>query len=211
MKTKIIFTSIFTLFTLNHLFSQKANWSRDQNHKKEAVLDFNDFKLHINDCEIWNLLSSPNKDTIEIELGLSGRITDKKVLIEKSIYNPTIEAFQQYQTSFVVSDDGAHLDLLDWKHHTSEWKKIQYHSDILYTIGYTNKEKRLFPAFKKSELMREVLKEGAEKFNIRVKNLKFPIQTSDFVSISKITFKFICKIKNSVSTKILIVHLAMGC
>jgi hypothetical protein len=158
MKIKVILTSIFTLCTLYHLFAQKATWSSDQNHKKEAVLDFNDFKLYINDCEIGDLLSSPNKDTIEIELELSGRITGKKILIKRSIYNPTIEVFQQYQTSFSVSDDGAHLDLLDWKHHTSAWKKIQYHSDTLYTIGYTDKEESLFPSFKKSELIREVLK-----------------------------------------------------
>ena len=28
----------------------------------------------------------------------------------------------QYETSLAISDDGAHLDLVDWKHCTSEWK-----------------------------------------------------------------------------------------
>jgi hypothetical protein len=28
----------------------------------------------------------------------------------------------QYETSLVISDDGPHLDLVDWKHCTSEWK-----------------------------------------------------------------------------------------
>jgi hypothetical protein len=209
-----IYLLVFLCLFSKDIFSQKAKSEFNGKARDKVVLNFVDFKFTLFNIEVWNedsYLSSPHKDTIEILLGLSSSITNQKILVDPIGDKVILETLQQYQTSFSVSDDGAHLDLLNWKHHTSDWKKIRYQSDTLYTIGYNTKEKSLFPSFKKSELIKEVSKEGIEKFNRRVKDLKFPIQTSDFVSISKITFKFVCRGENSYSTKILIVHLPMGC
>jgi hypothetical protein len=209
---RILFLVFFCLLASNSI-AQKAKLEFNGKPRDKVVLDFVDFKLTLFNVEVWNedaYLSTPHKDTIEIFLGSSA--TNQKWLLNTPIESLSLDVLQQYQTSFSVSDEGSHLDLLDWKHHTSEWKKVSVISDTLYTIGYTDKEEALFPPITKTALLKEISRmEKDSRWKEKVSQLKFPIQTSDFVSISKITFKFVCKVKSFYSTKILVVNLPMGC
>ena len=69
----------------------------------------------------------------------------------------------QYETSLSISDEGPHLDLLDWKHHTSEWRDLERLSPTRFRVPtLTEEEQERFPSYRPEELREAVLKAGDE-------------------------------------------------
>jgi hypothetical protein len=51
----------------------------------------------------------------------------------------------QYQTSLTISDEGPHLDLLDWKHYESEWSDLEQLGNLKFRMPtYTDEETSAF-------------------------------------------------------------------
>ena len=67
---------------------------------------------------------STNPVSVDLDLGES--IEDQIIILHT--YPGESREFkveQQFETSLTVMGEGPHFDLLDWKHHTSEWEEIK--------------------------------------------------------------------------------------
>ena len=67
----------------------------------------------------------------------------------------------QFETSMAISDEGPHIDLLDWKHCVSEWKFLQpMQGGNHYRLpGPTEAEASCFPPVTAQEIEAAVLAE----------------------------------------------------
>jgi hypothetical protein len=69
----------------------------------------------------------------------------------------------QYETSVSISKEGPHLDLLEWKHYTSEWREIQPVTATRFRIPeFSQEERSRFPRVSAVELMEAVRAAGGD-------------------------------------------------
>ena len=69
----------------------------------------------------------------------------------------------QYETSVSISNEGPHLDLVDWKHHTSEWRDLQPVGTTRFRIpGFSQEERSRFPRVSAMELKEAVRAAGGD-------------------------------------------------
>jgi len=72
----------------------------------------------------------------------------------------------QYETSVSIMDDGPHLDLLQWKHFTSEWRHLRPDAAGRFVLPtFTPDQKSKFPTFSAEELHAAVSKAGGERWS----------------------------------------------
>ena len=114
-------------------------------HEEENEIAFRSFK---------NLSSHP----IYVDLDLSEGI-ENEVMVRlrgaDSQYEYKIE--QQYETSLMVSGEGPHMDLTDWKHYRSPWREIKSLGDGKFlTLKLSEADRSRFPAVTMQEVYREV-------------------------------------------------------
>lgn len=72
-----------------------------------------------------------------------------------------LSADWRFTTSLTLQDEGPHLDLLDWLHHTSEWKPLTRIDSTRFRIRPIV-EPLPFPHFARSELLTYVASLGEE-------------------------------------------------
>lgn len=138
-------------------------------NKSITTLNFNTFTITLNRQYQSNQLLTFDhiaSDTIEIYTELGQNIEDQIITFKnKDLTLFTIE--QGYETSISIMNEGAHCDLITWKHGHSEWKTLQKNqSDEFLCISYTENEKKLFPKISINELKQHVKANcGMEWFN----------------------------------------------
>jgi len=71
----------------------------------------------------------------------------------------------QFETSLSIGDEGPHLDLLEWKHFTSEWRDLDRLASTRFHVAALTEEARArFPAYKPAELAVAVRAAGGEEW-----------------------------------------------
>ena len=71
----------------------------------------------------------------------------------------------QYETSLTVMDEGPHLDLIDWKHCTTEWLPAAESSSNIFTLPQESQANLdCFPSVTPNEIRDAVLKYGGERW-----------------------------------------------
>jgi len=86
-------------------------------------------------------------------------------LILLSTDNKSYRATIQLETSMTVTAEGPHLDLVDWKHCTSQWHSMTEAKDGEYTLpDFDNINVDCFPRVSDEELKAEVLRAGGEQW-----------------------------------------------
>ena len=89
----------------------------------------------------------------------------------------------QYETSLTVMDEGPHLDLIDWKHCTTEWRQVTESSPNLFTLPSENEiNLDCFPSVTSKEIRDAVFKYGGERWASLLKDdvniYTYPLATS---------------------------------
>lgn len=177
-------------------------------------------------------LEDLSADPVAIDLDLGEGIEDQLIILRA--YEGESREFkieQQFETSMTVSGEGPHLDLLDWKHYTSEWEEIKMiERNVFLTSKISESESQKFPKVTWKELYNAVMKAdrklyadyyesaGTEddpadsKWLKLVRQCKSPQDNPCAVSVSKIRFRI--KAKEGERWKIikrLEFNLPMGC
>ncbi|WP_338763430.1 hypothetical protein WAF17_19600 [Bernardetia sp. ABR2-2B] len=155
-------------------------------------------------------------DSIKINLGLGENFKNKTFeIIQKHSSIANVEVFESYQTSMGVSDEGAHLDLLNWKHFNSEWQKLIINKNSFVSKEYSRKESELFPKVTTKQILEAVrIEYGSEKnkFTERAKNCKDANDYPCSVMINQFNFKIVVTDKNGSKTNyFILINLPMGC
>lgn len=77
---------------------------------------------------------------IRINLGLGESVSKRIVLVPKPGTTAEFMIEQQHQTSLTVMNEGPHMDLRDWRHHTSEWKPIEMSGPLVFVSRDTTSD-----------------------------------------------------------------------
>lgn len=120
-------------------------------------INFNDLEIKFNDVRFFlkqtTERTSTYKDTAELYLDLGETIQGQTFeIVNSELMDIKVE--QQYETSLSISKEGPHIDLIDWKHHTSNWVELTpVDTDKYRMISYSIADQEKFPDFTEIELI----------------------------------------------------------
>lgn len=113
-------------------------------------------------------LELAGRESIEVavDLDIGQSIEGYEVVLNKMASCEVDYVVQwQYETSVSIMDEGPHLDLLEWKHHTARWTELEEDSAGRYWLPTLSEEERTaFPATAVSELIGTVQAEGGDRW-----------------------------------------------
>lgn len=133
--------------------------------------------------------STGKTSTLELELGAS---VDGQAITLYLSPGETREfkVEQQYENSLTIMDEGPHLDLLDWKHYTSEWQVLEgIGQNKFRALTVEERDSDRFPAVTPAEIYSAVLKRGGKRWADIAKTCKGPNDDWCGVLTSRISFR----------------------
>ena len=108
--------------------------------------------------------NSPFTKAITTYLELGDNLDEQLVKLTSSKADQ-FRVHVQYETSITVMDEGPHLDLIDWKHCTTEWLQVSESSPNIFTLPQERKiNLDCFPSVTSKEIKDAVLKYGGERW-----------------------------------------------
>ncbi len=135
------------------------------------------------------------EDNVSVDLDLGEGIEDR-ILVLHPPAGETREFMteQRFETSLTVSAEGPHLDLLDWKHHYSPWRRIRHlgrNRFLTSPIGPSESAK--FPKVTSEEIRAAVLKAGGTEWAELVRNVRTPNDSPLSVGVSTVSFRIMVR------------------
>ncbi len=170
------------------------------------------------DCgEVWNastdLKEIQKQDTVYLELGLDNNIQGIEFSFAPKNSVAHIELFQSYETSITVMNEGPHLDLIDWKHHHSDWLPLDIQDNQAKSSIIEAPDWGKFPFVMPHEIVEAVRSVTDEERWIKLaEKCQSPNHYPCAVGISRLYFKLILWDKNQQAiTKYVVLEIPMGC
>jgi hypothetical protein len=189
-------------------------------HEGEAgaitTMNFKDFSVfidHLLVSEGEKIRANDEKDTVRISAELGETIEGQLITVSTELLEE-IKIEQRYETSVTIMNEGAHCDLLDWKHYDSNWKSLQMNkSGQFVCVKYTAKDYENFPKVSEFELKQQVLDHCGEEWFEQVKKIKKQTDYPVGVGVSRYFLRITGKRKDNGKTvqKIIVVVVPMGC
>ncbi len=106
----------------------------------------------------------PYQKTTHASLDLGENLSGKIVRIAAND-GANFKVHLQLETSLTIMDEGPHLDLINWKHCTTEWIKVETESDSEFILPVLeNIDVACFPKVTAAEIRAEALKQGGERW-----------------------------------------------
>lgn len=125
------------------------------------------------------------------DLGLGEDLDDQEVTLNLADHSVDYRMFQRYRTSMSISNEGPHLDLVDWRHFDSPWSQLPSLSPRRFrTLRSDQMDSGKFPPTTQSEILDEVRRHvGTDSpFLDLVKTCHGPNDAPCWVGISSIYF-----------------------
>lgn len=98
----------------------------------------------------------------------------------------------QFETSVTIMNQGPHLDLLDWKHHTSNWRDTISLGDCRFQLPKFGEDERLlFPKVGEQEFREAVLAAGGTVWASLLRSHAQPHDPPATVDISTIRVRIL--------------------
>jgi hypothetical protein len=132
---------------------------------------------------------SPGRIILNLELGesIEGQVV---VLRPRPGSSAVFMVEQRVETSLTVMAEGPHLDLRDWKHYYSPWRRLASVGESGFRINSVSEaESAMFPEVNSAEIRAAVRKAGGASWARMVRNVKGPHDYPSAVSVSKITLR----------------------
>lgn len=149
----------------------------------------------------------------EIYADLGEEIESTIIKISSEILDK-IELEQRVETSITIMDEGPHCDLVDWKHFTSDWKKLKEEKKLTFRVAeYNNGETSKFPVVDMKELVNEANKRCGQRWADLAKAAKSPSDYPCEVSVSRYFIKVIGIDKRTGKKfeQVITIRMPMGC
>jgi hypothetical protein len=150
-----------------------------------------------------------------IELDLAESIDDQDVTLNFR-GDDEYRMFQRYRTSMTISDEGPHLDLLNWRHFDSPWIQLKALSSNRFRTLTTNQmDGSKFPSTTNAEIVAEVRRQvGADWSTISelAKDCDGPNDGACLVLISSICLRIQKRVRARwIDVGVVEIRLPMGC
>ena len=165
-------------------------------------------------------LHKTTSDTLVLDLDLGSSPSGHDYLIrELDSSVAKIDLYQRYETSMSISKEGPHLDLLDWKHHVSEWELLELEENEAMTPRFIPEEYTQFPEVKVREIVKEVKRIEKEVWKTDdrhwsklAKTIPVPGEYPSSVTISKVYLKMVITLTNGETVvRNIEYNIPMGC
>lgn len=125
-----------------------------------------------------------------------------------------IEIYQAVETSVTIMNEGPHCDLTNWKHFTSDWRKVKVLKPNTFQVTpYNNGETRNFPKVTIQEVMEAAKQKCGESWAKHIKDVKSVFDYPCDVGVSRyfLKIKGTDKASGRKIEKTIIVSIPMGC
>jgi hypothetical protein len=201
-----------TLLLVIHL-SHTTNGSQHRRSIKAIEIISYDTDTSITPKSLSDL--SANPVVIDVELGES--IDNQMIyLVIEEDDKRDYKIEEQYETTMSVSAEGPHMDLIDWKHHLSDWKEIpQIGKHRFLTLKLNESESRMFPKVNQREIysaVKERVTEDSAWALEKARLCKGPNTFPCYVSVSRVSLRISVKENNKWELVNQIdFHIPMGC
>jgi hypothetical protein len=203
-----ILIGILTLISIE-VFSQLPETNSPLIKLNDLEIKFNDVRIFLKESD----KSSTYKDTAELYLDLGETIQGQTFEIVNSGLSD-IKVEQQYETSLSISDVGSHLDLFDWKHHTSDWIELTpVDKDKYITMSYSTTDQEKFPDFTEKELIEYLISINLQEWANLIKIPSLGDESKHrWIGLSRVTIRVSGFDKNNNwVTRYINIEIPMGC
>ncbi|WP_282126297.1 hypothetical protein [Marinifilum flexuosum] len=188
----------------------------DTTAKNGISIKFEEFTLLIDDIEVWEEggeLNQTHGDTVKVYPEIGEILGGNSMRIITTKYS-NIEIFQRFENSITIMNEGPHCDMLEWKHYTSDWKKVEKYEEFSYTSNSISEEQmEKFIPVDLDEFKEAVKEHCGEGWAELVKDVTSVTEYPCGVGTSKIELRI--RLSNPVDDKIIekIIQfdIAMGC
>jgi hypothetical protein len=157
-------------------------------------------------------LAEPFKDRITIPLEMQDQISNANLIIVAN-KNDKIRASLQLETSMSIQDEGPHLDLLDWKHCTSDWLTIDNTATHQFKFtDFENISLDCFPEVTLAEIKQAVLEHDGQEWMPLFDRDSFNKEMNLLIGISAARIKIEQMIEGKwVAVTIVNLNIPIGC
>lgn len=205
--------------------AQKQDSAQNSNVADEFVLDtifklkFREFSLTINRLACFDedkkLANLQEKDTVNAPLELGESLEGQTLNIQTDQLTDILVE-QSHENSIVVSDEGRHCDLVEWKHYVSPWQPLKATAEGNYTCAkYTQKDYALFPKVSLEEIKKNATAICGEEWAETISKIKDfnKENSSTYATLSYYVLRITGKRKDNgqIVTKIIRLESPMGC
>jgi len=132
--------------------------------KRYTTINFTNFSISFDETHLWNEKSDFSKvyqDTCIIYLGLTSNIGGWYFTVDDTI-NSQSRVFEKEITSLVITDEGPHLDLTNWKHYESTWKEVETNGNTFFIDSLIYTDSLPFPETTNTEIVNYLTEEQYE-------------------------------------------------
>lgn len=192
-----------------------STWTTVYSQDSVSVINFKDITI-----EIKSLAPFDNKelktvftDKAEFTADLGETLESSVIIVTTEKYKD-IEIHQAVETSLTIMNEGPHCDLTNWKHYTSDWRKVKsLKSNTFQVTNYNNGESKQFPKVSIQEVMEAVQKQCGEEWAKHIKDIKSIYDYPCDIDISRyfLKIKATDKVSGDKIEKTIVVLIPMGC
>lgn len=151
----------------------------------------------------------------EIEFTIDQNGTPDSLTLEfiDALPGPEVKVQWRTETSLSVQDEGAHLDLLNWRHGQSQWQNAARHGDRAFRFRPLEKTDAPFPPSTMEEVRSEVAQHGdPERWLSVLRHAHTLDERPLYIGVSKISLRIQVKRNGSwVTWQQLNMALPLGC
>lgn len=150
------------------------SWTSGYTQDKNSIIKFQDLVVTIQRLEKVDqqqLDKVFDKEAI-FSADLGETLESADILIETEKYTD-VEIYQAFETSVTIMNEGPHCDLINWRHHTSDWVRLaELKPNTFQTIIYPDHESKKFPTVTIKEVQDAARKQCGDDWADLIKNSK---------------------------------------
>lgn len=131
------------------------------------------------------------RSTFDRDLELGESIENQIISLDRSAGDTrAFRVEQQFETSMAIGDEGPHIDLVNWKHYTADWKAIEKVGENRFlTARIPEADTQRFPSVTAQEIHQVISKAGGKRWGDLARQCKTPFVGPCYVGLSRISFR----------------------
>jgi len=192
-----------------------AGTSAYSQESRSSVIKFKDITVTIHSLSPLKEgeLEPAISDKFEFMADLGEEVESSVVTVQAEKYKD-IEIYQVIETSVTIMDEGPHCDLTNWKHFTSDWRKLKVLKPNSFQItSYSTEEGKKFPSVTMEEVIEAAQQQCGESWAKHIKDTKSIYDYPCDVGVSRYMLKLVAtdKVNGKKIERMIIVKVPMGC
>ncbi len=211
---KIRGTEADEFFDVGYVFN---GFLTEEKIEKPLKVGFEPFTVFIEELDkhVDEKKVESDEDTRAFSVRLGETPENRYLMVKHHQEYRTIEVFQRHRNSVVLSNEGPHCDLVDYKHFNSSWKPLKMFSgpnNIYKTITFSPEDSQRFVEVDMSDLKGHVSEFCGEEWAELIKDIDSLRDPNIGIELSQIHIRIVMTDIDGYKTeKIIIFEIPMGC